>query len=57
MKFRLTVFLLVFSGLLTQASGVWAGSDERFLAARDAARAGDRAKLERIAPELSGLRT
>ena len=54
MKSRLTVFLLVFSGLLAQASGVWAGADERFLAARDAARAGDRAKLERIAPELSG---
>lgn len=29
-------------------------ADERFLAARDAARAGDRAKLERIAPELQG---
>ena len=54
MKSRLTVFLLVFSGLLAQATGVWAGTDERFLAARDAARAGDRAKLERIAPELSG---
>lgn len=54
MKSRLTVFLLVFSGLLAQACGVFAGTDERFLAARDAARAGDRAKLERIAPELSG---
>lgn len=54
MKSRLTVFLLVFSGLLAQATGVWAGTDERFLAARDAARVGDRAKLERIAPELAG---
>ena len=54
MKFRLTVFLLAFPCLLAHAAGVPASADERFLAARDAVRAGDRAKLERIAPELSG---
>ena len=54
MKFRLTVFLLAFPCLLAHAAGLPASADERFLAARDAARAGDRAKLERIAPELAG---
>jgi soluble lytic murein transglycosylase len=54
MKFRLRVFLLALACLCAPAASATPGADERFLAARDAARAGDRAKLERIAPELSG---
>ncbi|WP_301101723.1 lytic transglycosylase domain-containing protein [Propionivibrio sp.] len=54
MKFRLAVFLLAFPCLMAHAVGGPANADERFLAARDAARAGDRAKLERIASELQG---
>lgn len=54
MKFCLTVFLLAFQCLAAHAAGASAGADERFLAARDAVRAGDRAKFERIAPELQG---
>jgi soluble lytic murein transglycosylase len=54
MKFRFAVFLLAFPALMAHAAGGSASADERFLAARDAARAGDRAKLERIAPELQG---
>ena len=52
MKFRHTVFLL--SLLLVQAAAIAATPDERFLAARDAFRQGDRAKFERIAPDLKG---
>jgi soluble lytic murein transglycosylase len=52
MKFRLKVFLCVLPWLV--AHGAAATVEERFLAARDAARAGDRAKFERIAPELQG---
>jgi len=53
MKLPLAVFVLAFPCLLAQAAGA-GNADERFLAARDAARLGDRAKLERIAPELQG---
>ncbi|MFC5302116.1 lytic transglycosylase domain-containing protein [Azospira restricta] len=50
--FRRTALLsaLLFVAPLAAA----APSDERLLAARDAFRAGDRAKLERLAPELRG---
>ena len=54
MKVRRSVFLLVFSLLLAPLSGQAAVDDERFLMARDAARAGDRARLERLEPELAG---
>lgn len=54
MKCRIAVFLLTLPWLLTQAVAGAMTADERFLAARDAAHAGDRAKLERIAPELQG---
>ena len=54
MKFRLSAFLLAFPLLMSQAMSSMAGSDEQFLAARDAARAGDRNKLERLAPDLQG---
>ena len=53
MKFRLPAFLLVVPLLIAQSAGA-TPIDERFLAARDAVRAGDRAKFERIAPELQG---
>ena len=53
MKFRFVVFLLALPWLAHAAVGAPA-ADERFLAARDAAHAGDRARLERIAPELKG---
>ncbi|MEI7612991.1 MAG: transglycosylase SLT domain-containing protein [Betaproteobacteria bacterium] len=52
MKFLHSVFLLTFPLLVTLAAAAPSDLDERFLAARDAVRAGDRAKLERIAPEL-----
>lgn len=52
MKFRLSVFLLAFPLLLVHFSVNALTADEQFLAARDAARAGDRAKLERLAPDL-----
>ncbi len=54
MKFRLAAFLLSLFSFMAHAATGGVSSDERFLAARDAARAGDRAKLERIAPELQG---
>jgi len=53
MKFRFVVLILALS-LLAQAAAGAPSADERFLAARDAAHAGDRAKLERIAAELKG---
>ncbi len=53
MKFRFLVFLLVFPWFALAAAGALT-ADERFLAARDAAHAGDRARLERIATELKG---
>ncbi len=49
-----TASLLVLSILLSQTVHAAAGDDERFLAARDAFRLGDRARFERIAPELQG---
>ena len=54
MKFRLSAFLVFFPLLMSQAMSSMAGSDDLFLAARDAARAGDRNKLERLAPDLQG---
>ncbi|MBL0167673.1 MAG: lytic transglycosylase domain-containing protein [Propionivibrio sp.] len=54
MKFRLTVFLLTLPCLMVHAAIGAVTGDDRFLAARDAVRAGDRAKLERIASELQG---
>ncbi len=54
MKFSITVFILSLSCLMAHAATGGVSSDERFLAARDAARNGDRTKLDRIAPELQG---
>ncbi len=51
-RFALSVALTLASSLALAAPAV--GKDERFLAARDAYRAGDRAKLERLAGELRG---
>ena len=48
--------LLIAGALMFAATSAMAAPapDDRFLAARDAFRAGDRAKLERLAPELRG---
>ena len=54
MKFRHTVFLLALPLLLAHAAAGATTADERFLAARDAFRVGDRARFERIAAELKG---
>jgi soluble lytic murein transglycosylase len=54
MKSKLAVFILSTSLLMTQALAQTTVGDERFLAARDAVRLGDRAKFERLAPELQG---
>ncbi|MFZ2855522.1 MAG: transglycosylase SLT domain-containing protein [Rhodocyclaceae bacterium] len=54
MKFRHTAFLLALSLLLAPLLADAAPADDRFLAARDAFRAGDKARFERIAPELKG---
>ena len=54
MKFRFAVSLFVFPLLIVTATSVCAAATDPFLSARDAARAGDRAKLERLAPELQG---
>ena len=54
MNFRISVFILIFPLLLAQTAAGAATADDRFLAVRDAARAGDRAKFERIASELKG---
>ena len=54
MKSRLAVFLLALPLLLLPVAGHASSSDELILAARDAARAGDRARLERLASELQG---
>ena len=54
MKFRLTTFIIVFPLLMSHVMASTVTADDQFLAARDAARTGDRAKLERIAPELQG---
>jgi len=53
MKSRLAAFLYLLP-LLVLHLPVNAASDEQFLAARDAARAGDRVRLERLAGELRG---
>jgi soluble lytic murein transglycosylase len=43
---------IAFLALTLPLAACAASGDDRFLAARDAYRAGDRAKLERLAPEL-----
>jgi len=50
-QFRPAVVLV---SLLFSAAAFAASTDDRFLSARDAYRNGDRAKLEKIAPELKG---
>jgi soluble lytic murein transglycosylase len=50
--FRRTAIALL--ALTLPLAAYAASGDDRFLAARDAYRAGDRAKLERLAPELRG---
>ena len=52
MKFRLASFLPLLAVPLIVHATLAAPLDDRFLAARDAVKAGDRAKFERIAPEL-----
>ncbi|MBV5334096.1 lytic transglycosylase, partial [bacterium] len=52
MKFLPAVFLLALPLLMTHAFAAPVTTDDRFLAARDAVHAGDRTKLERIAPDL-----
>ncbi|WP_291993809.1 lytic transglycosylase domain-containing protein [Candidatus Accumulibacter sp. ACC003] len=52
MKFRDSVFIVLVSYLLVPFGAAAVTADEQFLAARDAARAGDKAKLERLAPTL-----
>lgn len=54
MKFRIVVFLLALPCFAHAATAALTTVDERFLAARDAAHAGDRARLERFAPDLKG---
>jgi soluble lytic murein transglycosylase len=54
MKFRHTCFLLLLPLLQAQAATGTAAADERFLAAREAFRQGDRARFERFAGELKG---
>jgi soluble lytic murein transglycosylase len=54
MKFRLSAFLLLVPLFLVHAPATAAPVDERFIAARDAAQAGDRAKFERLAAVLAG---
>ncbi len=53
MKDLFRLFPLVLAAFAAHALAA-AAVDDRFLVARDAARAGDRAKLERVAPELAG---
>lgn len=53
MKFRVAAFLLLLP-LLVGHLPASAASDDLFLAARDAARAGDRNRLERLSGELRG---
>ncbi len=54
MKFRHLFLLCFLPPVLAQAGAAATTSDEPFLAARDAFRLGDRARLERVAPELKG---
>ncbi len=54
MKFRLAVFLHLLPLLAVHFPVSAAPSDDLFLAARDAARAGDRVRIERLASELQG---
>ena len=52
MKYRHSLLIVLLPLLLTSAPTFALTADEQFLAARDAYRAGDKAKLERLAPSL-----
>ncbi|WP_313950303.1 lytic transglycosylase domain-containing protein [Accumulibacter sp.] len=54
MKFRRTLLLLFIPWILAPLGAFAATADEQFLAARDAARSGDKARLERLAATLEG---
>ncbi|MBL8395261.1 MAG: lytic transglycosylase domain-containing protein [Candidatus Accumulibacter sp.] len=57
MKFRQTIlllFLVLVPPFVASATAFAQSVDDQFLAAREAARIGDRAKLERLAPALQG---
>lgn len=54
MKFRQSILRVLIPLFLASTLAFALTPDEQFLAARDAARAGDRAKLERLAPLLQG---
>ncbi len=54
MKFRLHTFLATIALLAGSVSTLALNGDEQFLAARDAFRAGDKARLERVAPTVQG---
>ena len=54
MKFRRAILLVLIHLFLGPAVALALTADEQFLAARDAARAGDRARLERLASSLQG---
>ncbi|MCM8595332.1 lytic transglycosylase domain-containing protein [Accumulibacter sp.] len=54
MKRGRVILSILFALLLIPARALAATADEQFLAARDAFRAGDRARLERLAPALEG---
>jgi soluble lytic murein transglycosylase len=54
MKSLAAALLLALATVAQAAPTSSADGDDRFLAARDAVRAGDRARFERIAPELAG---
>ncbi|MBL8374456.1 lytic transglycosylase domain-containing protein [Accumulibacter sp.] len=54
MKFRCAILVVLIHLFLNPAVALAQTADEQFLAARDAARAGDRARLERLASALQG---
>ncbi|WP_300454971.1 lytic transglycosylase domain-containing protein [Accumulibacter sp.] len=54
MKLYHTGFAVFVSLFFTQLAAAAPSADEQFLAARDALRAGDRSRLERLAPMLQG---
>ncbi|MBV5276510.1 hypothetical protein JZU56_01310, partial [bacterium] len=54
MKFLQILFFFTLPLLPLHSALAAANQDERFLAARDAFRLGERSKLESIAPELKG---
>ncbi len=54
MKLRYAALVVAIPMWLSQFSAFALGTDEQFLAARDALRSGDKARLERLAPTLQG---